>query len=53
LDFKFQTGYTTWARTDMPQFKFFNIDKFTNEVHSEAPLIMDLASTDKFKKIKE
>ena len=53
LDFKFQTGYSTWVRTDMPQFKFFNIKRETNEVESEAPLIMDLASTDKYKKIKE
>ena len=53
LDFKFQTGYTTWQRTDMPQFKFFNIDRLTNEVIDEAPLTMDLASTDKYKKIKE
>ena len=37
----------------MPQFKFFDIDRLTNNVVSEAPLVMDLASQDKYKKIKE
>ena len=37
----------------MPQFHFLNIDRLTNEVKSEAPLVMDLASTDKYNKIKE
>ena len=32
---------------------FFNIKRDTNEVIDEAPLIMDLASNDKFKKIKD
>ena len=53
LDFKFQTGYTTWTRDDMPQFKFFNVNKFTNEVESEAPIRMDLAAPDKYEVIKE
>lgn len=53
MDFKFQTGYSTWARSDLPQFKFYNIDRATNKVVSEAPLKMDLASNDKFNKIKE
>ena len=53
LDFKLQTGYSTWGRADMPQFHFLNIDRETNEVKSEAPLVMDLASTDKYNKIKE
>ena len=53
LDFKFQTGYSTWARADMPQFTFYNINRKDNSVHSEAPLVMDLASTDKYKKVKE
>ena len=53
LDFKFQTGYSTFDRTDMSHFTFSNIDRVTNEVVSVAPLVMDLASQDKYKKIKE
>ena len=37
----------------MPQFKFWNIDRLTNEQKSEAPLVMDMASEDKYKKIRQ
>ena len=37
LDFKFQTGYSTMQRQDMPGFKFLDIDRLTMEVKSEAP----------------
>lgn len=53
LDFKFQTGYSTWVRADMPQFKFLEIDRLNNEVKAESPLVMDLVSQDKYKKMKE
>jgi len=36
----------------MPGFHFYNIDRLTNEDISEAPLVMDLASQDKYKQIK-
>ena len=53
LDFKFQTGYSTWARADMPQFRFLEIDRLTNEVKAESPLVMDMVSQEKYKHIKE
>ena len=31
LDFKFQTGYSTWSRQEMTQFRFYNINRLTNE----------------------
>lgn len=36
----------------MPQFRFLDIDRLTNDVKSEAPLTMDLVSDDKYKHIK-
>jgi len=53
LDFKFQTGYSTSQRKDMPGFRFTDIYRDTNEEIGEAPLSIDLASEEKFKKIKE
>ena len=53
LDFKFQTGYSTWARADMPQFRFLEIDRLTNEVKAESPLVMDMVSNDKYVHIKK
>ena len=44
IDFKFQTGYTVLQRQDMEQFKFIDINRLTNEVLSEASLVMDLSS---------
>ena len=37
----------------MPEFHFFNINRLTNDVISEAPLEMDLASEDKYKAIRK
>lgn len=53
LDFKFQTGYSTWARADMTSFRFLEIDRVSGDVKAESPLVMDMVSQDKFKHIKE
>lgn len=53
LDFKFQTGYSTMQRAEMPLFRFLDIYRDTNEEIGEAPLTMDMASEEKYNKIKE
>ena len=53
LDFKFQTGYSTLQRQDMPSFKFEDIYRDTNKVIGEAPISMDMVSEEKYNKIKE
>ena len=37
----------------MPQFKFLEIDRLTNEVKAESPLVMDMVSNDKYVHIKK
>ena len=37
----------------MPQFKFLEIDRLTNEVKAESPLVMDMVSNDKYAHIKK
>mmetsp|Transcript_31432 Transcript_31432/g.41628 ORF Transcript_31432/g.41628 Transcript_31432/m.41628 type:complete len:160 (-) Transcript_31432:517-996(-) len=53
LDFKFQTGYSTLQRKEMEQFSFLDINRATNDAIGEAPLVMDLASQEKYDTIKE
>lgn len=53
LDFKFQTGYSTMQRAEMPLFRFLDINRDTNKEIGEAPLTMDMASEEKYNKIKE
>ena len=37
IDFKFQTGYSTLLREKLPDFKFYDIDRLSNEVLKESP----------------
>jgi len=53
LDFKFQTGYSTWKREDMTAFRFLDIDRKTNKALGEAPDdIFNMLSEKKYEEIK-